>query len=175
MAVGVLPMIILMPKLNRAQVTGESELLKDAMGLALGLPVLFYLFWSAIVRGLGPIILNGLGSRTTLPGISLMLVLAVITALELNHSIFASFITTRNRVRFAPAAMVSGACILLLSLIVVIVTPFGILGRALARGLVQLLYNDWRWPRTALTELGVTWTELLRRGSSQVGGLLHAR
>lgn len=66
--------------------------------------------------------------------------------LELNHSLCATILTTKNKIPFAIPAIVSGFFIIILSLFLTKYLNLGVLGLILAQGVVQLLYNNWMWP-----------------------------
>jgi O-antigen/teichoic acid export membrane protein len=78
-----------------------------------------------------------------LPGPQLWILL-FISGLEMNHTLHATFITTKGIVPFAKAAALSAVSILISSFF--FVQWWGVLGILLARGLVQLSYNNWKWP-----------------------------
>ena len=90
----------------------------------------------------GNIFLVKLGSNTILLGPGYILMLGLIFALEVNHSVSASYLTISNNVPFVRASIVSGIMILLLC--AYSARPFGIIGLILSQGLVQLSYNNWR-------------------------------
>jgi O-antigen/teichoic acid export membrane protein len=78
-------------------------------------------------------------------------ILAVIFVLELHHGLAAAFISTGNTVPFVKAAILSGLAIVSLSLVL---TPsYGVIGLIASQGVVQILYNNWKWPVEALNEL----------------------
>jgi O-antigen/teichoic acid export membrane protein len=75
-----------------------------------------------------------------------LLLLGGIFLLELNHSLCATILTTKNKVPFAIPAIVSGLLIVVLSLLLTEYLHLSVLGLILAQGIVQLLYNNWKWP-----------------------------
>ena len=44
-------------------------------------------------------------------------------------------------------------------------TSLGLLGVVLAQGIVQLSYNNWRWPKYVLDDLDVNPLEFVRQGN----------
>lgn len=85
-----------------------------------------------------------------------LVLLLMIVLLELNHSVFALFITTNNEVPFVPAALISGTFILLLGFLAVDI--YGIWGLLIAQGIIQLLYNNWKWPWLVISQLRTSTT-----------------
>lgn len=82
----------------------------------------------------------------------LLALMAVVVLLELNHSNCAFIITTGNRVPFVLPALLSAAAIIIFSTTAAW-AGLGILGVILAQGLVQLAYNNWKWPLVVWREL----------------------
>ena len=105
----------------------------------------------ALVIFFGNIILVAIGSKTLLLGRLELVAFCVVLVLELFHSLAATFITTGNTVPFVTSSIVSGAAILLGSIVAAPV--FGVMGLIAAQGLVQALYNNWYWPLMARNEL----------------------
>ncbi|QPI41858.1 MULTISPECIES: O-unit flippase-like protein [Pectobacterium] len=95
---------------------------------------------------LGSYFLSFLKEGSHLPSKSALLLIFCFGALELNHTIAATYITTKNTVPFLYPALISGIVIVLLiyvsmrffspSMYFLIVIP----------GVIQLLYNNWKWP-----------------------------
>lgn len=105
-----------------------------------------------------PLISNG----TELLPWPLLLAMGIIQLLELNHSIAATYLTTINRVPFWAASLCSGVAILSIGFISV--GWFGIWAPVISQGIVQLAYNNWKWPLEALRDLNVNVSRVLVSG-----------
>ncbi len=75
-----------------------------------------------------------------------LLILGLIYFLEMNHSICAAIITSKNNVPFVFASLFSGGMIIMLSIILSIHFKYGVAGLIFSQGFVQLMYNNWKWP-----------------------------
>ncbi|EKN4704102.1 hypothetical protein ABF220_001785 [Yersinia ruckeri] len=75
-----------------------------------------------------------------------LFILGVIYFFEMNHTICATIITTRNHVPFLLSSLVSGGGIVILSVVFTFHYEYGVIGLILAQGGVQLMYNNWKWP-----------------------------
>lgn len=106
------------------------------------------------------------GEAMLLPAIS-FLTLGLVFALEMNHSIAATFLTTRNTIPFLWGSIISGLAILGLSLW--IVNEWQVWGLIAAQGIVQLAYNNWRWPMMVCKELESSWPDIFKAGLKQLG------
>jgi O-antigen/teichoic acid export membrane protein len=103
---------------------------------------------------LGPLVLDLIGSKTTLLPLGMVATLALIYLLELNHgALCAAFIMTENRVPFLLSAVVSGFAIVSISLLFAALTSLGVWSVVVAQGLVQLVYNNWKWPALAFSSV----------------------
>ena len=92
-----------------------------------------------------------IGSEARLIEDSMLLIIGFIILLELNHSIAVIYLTTRNEIIFAKAAVISGMATVCIGY--ALGTVYGVIGLILAQGGVQLLYNNWRWPQLMLRDL----------------------
>ena len=100
----------------------------------------------------GQPLLGMIGSKLTLLPRPTFLLLGLVMLLEANHANCAFVITTANRVPFVKAALFSGVAVAVLSTVSAW-AGFGALGAIAAQGLVQLAYNNWRWPMELWREL----------------------
>jgi O-antigen/teichoic acid export membrane protein len=94
---------------------------------------------------------DALGSRVEFLGGLSYWSLAVVMTLEVHHVIAATYITTRNEVPFVTAAVLSAVMTVALS--ATLVFYLGIPGLIIAQGIVQLAYNNWKWPIIAYKHL----------------------
>ena len=74
--------------------------------------------------------------------------------LEANHSIAGGFLLANNEVPYFKASLLSGISTITLLLILFYTLPdFGIWIMILVPGIVQLCYQNWRWPYVLLKSL----------------------
>jgi O-antigen/teichoic acid export membrane protein len=140
-----------LPKFNRLQVNNDKNTLKKLY--------IEYLFISIIIftTGLITLILFGknfltlINSSTKLISNPQILVLGLIILLELNHSIAAIYLTTKNYIPFVAAALISGSSVVVLAYITM---PYlGLWALIIAQGVVQIFYNNWKWPLVVMHDL----------------------
>nr|AKA20978.1 Wzx [Yersinia pseudotuberculosis] len=81
-----------------------------------------------------------------------LLILGLIYFLEMNHSICAAIITSKNNVPFVFASLFSGGMIIMLSIILSVHFKYGVAGLIFSQGFVQLMYNNWKWPTFVYNE-----------------------
>lgn len=75
-----------------------------------------------------------------------ILILSVVFLLDLNHNICASILTTGNKIPFVIPVIASGCLIALLGWVLSVPMHMGVIGLILAQGIVQIAYNNWKWP-----------------------------
>lgn len=103
---------------------------------------------------LGDWALNIIHSKTPFVPRDMLVVMLIINFLEQNHCIAAGFIQADNRIPFfIPSLISGGATIILLWIMLSPVCNAGIWGMILAGGLVQLAYQNWKWPSVVIKEL----------------------
>ena len=112
--------------------------------------VMLFLLLAAFPLMFGPPILTYLGSSTSLLPTQEFLVLSVIYALEVNHSVAATFIASSNHIPFVLPSILSGSLIVALS--IYFAPQYGVFAMIVIQGIVQLLYNNWKWPLDVLRE-----------------------
>ena len=151
-----------LPGINSAQSNGNRAQITSLYGDALIQAALVFVGGVSLLMFIGQPLLNTLGSRSQLLPTSQLLVLSAVILLELNHAMAGTYLTTRNHVPFVRAAVVSGAAICVLSLLSVY--WLGIWGLIAAQGLVQLAYNNWRWPILAMRDIDGSYVQLFVQG-----------
>lgn len=166
---------LLLPRMNALRVVGDRDGLRRAYCTGLLFAWIAFSVGGTLVLAAGPPILARIGSNTALVSGPWLALLFVIFLLELNHSVSATYITTGNRVPFVAAALVSGLGIVALSIALVHLTSLQVGALVLAQGLVQLAYNNWKWPYEVARELQCSLADYLRLGWTGMKELVRAR
>lgn len=148
--------------MSALQTKGHREALSVVYGRILFMSWALFLLGLFFLLAYGAPLLVLLGSKTELLPEWMLLLLGVIMLLEMNHSIAATYLTTTNHIPFVYAAIFSGIGIFLLSLITIV--PMGVFGLIATQGLVQLAYNNWKWPSNASKHLQSRTIELMLIG-----------
>jgi O-antigen/teichoic acid export membrane protein len=164
---------IRLPALTRARTTNDHVALRAMLGEVLLISwMLFAVGLILLVAAGNPLLALLAGKNALLPNLQL-LIFGTILALEMNHSIAATFLTTRNAVPFLWPSIISGIATLLLSL--ALVNSWGVWGLIAAQGLVQLAFNNWRWPWIVQQELNSSWFELFAAGAKKLRSHFETR
>ena len=153
-----------LPVFSNYQVTREYQKLTELLSFTM------IIFWALMICGcigmffFGNWLLDLIGSQTTLPSRWICLLYFLFSTLELNQSNFATIIVTSNRVPFVKPTLISGAVIFVGTFVVLKLTTWGILGVVLVQAVVQLSYNDWKWPKQVFEELNGSRLQFVKLG-----------
>jgi O-antigen/teichoic acid export membrane protein len=158
------PLFSRLPRLYELRTGGLIQEIKQCVGGVLLIAWVTFCIGSLCLLWLGPQLLLLMGSKSTLLPAGSLALLLVTGFLEMNHSLSATLLLLDNRVPFMNAAVLSGVLIVGLSSLVLSQTELGVLGALAVPFLIQLGYNNWKWPREALRSLGSNYCELVRLG-----------
>lgn len=151
-AAALLPSQIALPRMVSLRVRHEVADLRRLFIRRHVFLLLLFVTGSLFLVLFGQPLLTIIGSRIVLLSPTLLFLLAFVLLLEANHTNCAFVITTGNRVPFVAGALSSGIGVALLGGIAAS-QGFGVLGVITAQGVVQLAYNNWKWPRMLWKEL----------------------
>lgn len=128
------------------------------------------LFWITILLSgvlaiiVLPPLLSFIHSTIELPDRIICLTYLIVMALEGNHSNFATVIATSNKVPFVAAGLTAGALIAIFTYLSLCFTNLGLYGVVLVQGIVQLSYNNWKWPAYVLNDLDCDTRTFIKTG-----------
>ena len=145
MVVAQVPLQFAGPRLVHANVGGDKATVRRiTIKLTLAYVSLFIVGTVGVII-VGPTLLRLIGSRTHLLSASDLALLALVFLLEGVHVISAFVIASSNRVPFVSAALLSAAAVAIGSFLAGKL-GLGVTGIIACQGLVQLAYNNWKWP-----------------------------
>jgi O-antigen/teichoic acid export membrane protein len=131
----------------------RTAIRKEAIRISAIFVGLFLLGIAAIIIA-GPPLFAAIGSDVRLLPFELLLCLGLVMMLEGLHSVSAFVLMTGNKVPFARAAIVSALAVAA-GTVIAGWRGWGIGGIIAVQGLVQLSYNNWRWPLMVLQDTRV--------------------
>ena len=150
------------PKIVKFQVEKNNTAIKELFLKGQILLFLTYLFCGLGLILLGNWTLNFIGSKTSLISQSFIALALIISFLESNHAMAASILLTKNEVPFFKAALLSGIATIIFLYIFLDLASLGVLAIILAPGIVQLLYQNWKWPMIVYSDLKISLKDILR-------------
>lgn len=134
------------PKIAGYFVGRNKSQLKFDFELCLGAFYCIYLFLVTGIAILGPAILTIIGANAVLPTLLFMILYFVVQLLEQNHSLFATIIALNNKIPYVKPSLISGGGIVIGLFLSLKFSKIGIWSLILVPGIIQLLYNNWKWP-----------------------------
>lgn len=153
MAISNILLSIKMPEISQAVARRDSTTIRSLVFKVISFSLSIYILGFTTFFLLAEYILPSLGVELSFLSQNYLFILGLVYLLEMNHSICATIITSKNKVPFVFASLISGGAIILLSVILSMYFGYGVIGLILAQGFVQLAYNNWKWPLMVYNEL----------------------
>lgn len=145
--------VIYQPRLASLQISNNRKQLLSEAAFIMCVYNILYIIGLILLLLFGDTALFVLGSQTSLPSSSVLLLAAVIWLLDGNCWNMCQLIATKNEFPFLKSILFTAIAIVLLCYINIAWLQLGILGILLSRGIPQIIYNDWFWPLYAIKEL----------------------
>lgn len=153
------------PQLANYKVTNQREEYKELMGMAFSVHWLIMLAGCAAILLLAPWALSLINSNTALPPLRVSILIMLSAMLDSNQANFAGMILIDNKVPFVKSAIISGVLVVLFNYLLLQFTNLGLMSVVLSQFVVQLAYNNWKWPKVVLNEYNISFLSLMRLGS----------
>lgn len=166
--------LVMQPEIISLRVKKEQEQLIKKFSCGIVVYILLFVLGSVILLTFVPFLLKLIGSNTELPTLTIMAIYCLICLLERQHSTFAAFISTGNRIFWLESTIIVGALIVAGSFLVLKYTSMGLLGLILVQGVIQLCYSNWKWPYEALKELKMNYFVFLYTGARELIGMTRS-
>lgn len=151
-SVAQLPINVAIPEMVRMRVRHERAKLRQTWLTRQAFLLALFTTGLVFVAFAAEPLLSFVGSNVALLPLPLIILLGLVLLLEANHASCALVITTGNTVPFVKAALLSGIAVATLS-IAGAWAGLGVVALILAPGVVQLAYNNWKWPLLLWSEL----------------------
>ena len=141
------------PRLAQCRAERDIPALRRYYRLSVAALVTIYIIGGAAFVLLGDMVIALLRSDTTFLPTAMLCAVLVISLLEQNHVLAATFIMADNKIPFMWPSLISGAATIVLLLVMLGPIGMGLWGMILAPGIAQLAYQNWRWPSMVIREL----------------------
>jgi O-antigen/teichoic acid export membrane protein len=165
---------MLMPAMANARIHGDKKQLKELLAFTNVSAAVLFICGMITLLVLGNWLLSSIHSKTLLPSVGILLLMAVVFWLDSQIFIATQYIMTGNRVPHLRAVVATG---LFISLGVFVAGYFG--GDLVAMLWVQagllVAYNAWKWPKEACDEVGLTLAGHLPNAMNGARNLLMRR
>ncbi|PAM94255.1 hypothetical protein B4N84_14400 [Flavobacterium sp. IR1] len=111
---------------------------------------------SFIIILFGSKIFTLINSNTELVSNNVLLAMSFSSIIGLNSGISGTVISTKNEIPFMKPSIYSGIATILLLFVFFKFTDLGLIGMALAPGIIDLCYQGWKWPYEVIKEFKIT-------------------
>lgn len=148
------------PYIANYRVSDKVFMIKELYVKGVFYLIMSYVFFGLLIMYIVPYFLNIIRSNTELMPIGISLCLLIVSFLETNHSIAGNILLTKNEVPFFKASIISGLSTIVLLYILLKFTNLGLLSMILAPGIVQIVYQNWKWPVEVIKDLNLTLADL---------------
>lgn len=142
-----------LPRLNAEQALGNKKTIVDIVVKSLSIANGIYILSAIFLILFGNYFLSFFTKHTQLLETYLLILYLITAMFEMNYSICASYLTTKNKVVFLKSMLISGVSIFLLSLCSSAIFKCGVLGVIASQLFVQMAYNNWKWPLEVYRDL----------------------
>lgn len=141
------------PRLAQCRAERDIPALRRYYWLSVAALVTIYVVGGVAFVLLGDVAIALLRSETSFLPTAMLCAVLVISLLEQNHVLAATFIMADNKIPFMWPSLISGAATIVLLLVMLGPIGMGLWGMILAPGIAQLAYQNWRWPSMVIREL----------------------
>jgi len=155
------------PRFTMYRVKNKINLLLCDFAFSMIFFYFIYFLGGLFIIKFGPYLLTLLKSNVQFPEIEIVLIFAIISLLEANHSNFATLILTENKVPFVKSTIFLGIAIIIGNIVSIKYSNLGILGLILVQGIVQASYANWKWPKVILNFFGISFWQFLLVGFNE--------
>nr|AXL05073.1 O antigen flippase [Aeromonas hydrophila] len=143
-----------LPLMNSAQIRNDQQSIRIAFKCSIGIAWVLFFLYAVFVSTFGVYIVDVLFDTATLLPRPMLIIFSMAAFLEMNHSLCTAYLTTRNQIIFMKPMLITGVFIFISSLAFGYI--FGLWGVILSQFVLQLIYNNWKWPLLAFRELGLS-------------------
>lgn len=157
-----------LPKIAQLRVEQNNPAIKEIYLKGQIVMMFTYVTLGLALLFLGEWALRFIGSQTGLLPQLLIFVSLIVSFLETNHSIAGTILLSKNEVPFFIASLISGGTTVLLMLILFQYTNFNLWAMITAPGIVQALYQNWKWPAMVISELKISQGDILKTFGSKI-------
>jgi len=150
-----------LPQIANLRVEGNYERIKVIYIKGVLIANTIFMLAALTIILFGTPLLHLIKSNTSLNQ-QVLTIVAISSLIGLNSGISGSVISTKNHIPFVKPSLISGIATVLLLFIFFKFTNLGLVGMALAPGLIDLCYQGWKWPMVVIKELNLKFSDFAK-------------
>lgn len=144
------------PKITHLRIERNTEAIKGIYLRGIVVSNLLFIVGALLFVFIGPLALEFIGSKTSFVSMEVLTIMAISCLIGLNAGISGAVIATKNVIPFMMPSIYSGIATVVLLMFFFKITNLGLLGLALAPGIIDLCYQGWKWPYEVCKDLNIT-------------------
>lgn len=141
-----------LPQFGAYRLKNEKNKIKTTLKRAVLINYVIVFSSFLVVLFAGDFVLRVLNSNVELLPTPFLLLMMVYIFLYNNHSLFATFIATKNVLPHYKAFFISALLVLMFQVVLLYIKPT-LWSLLLPVLIIQLMYNNWKWPKCAIEDL----------------------
>lgn len=161
-----------LPQIAKLRVDKKTSQIKEIYIKGIIISNVVFIAGATGIICLGQLTLTFLDSNTNLVSLKVMIAMAFSSLIGLNAGISGAVISTRNEIPFMKPSLYSGLATVILLLLIFKFTNLGLLGMALAPGIVDLCYQGWKWPLVVIKEFNIKPKDVVQTGRNMASQIL---
>lgn len=160
--------VTMQPNFCAYHLTNNKERLSKEFSMGIIILWCIYILGVIGVAFVIPPCLRLIGSNSVLPQTYLVVFFGIEALLHDNHAQCGTYISTKNKVPFVIPSLITGFFVIVFTLVFLKYFSLGILGIILARFIVEIAYNHWKWPVWVLNDLELNTLNFIRNGFEEI-------
>ncbi|QLY60534.1 hypothetical protein HV211_08585 [Citrobacter freundii] len=137
---------IKIPQLSQLVLKNQRNEIRSLIIKIIIYSAVFYFLGVTMFAFFSDLIIKLTGAKVGFLETKYIILLGFVFLFDLNHNICASILTAGNKIPFVVPVIISGMLIAILGWMLAVPLNMGVIGLIAAQGVVQLSYNNWRWP-----------------------------
>lgn len=161
------------PQITELRISGDEaeEQFIKAISLSAAIYWILYCLELIIILLAGLPVISLLKPSAAIPA-GMLAFMGFYLFLENNHALFAGLIEMSNTIPYVPASIISAVVIVIGELLAAKYTKWGIYGLMMVQCIVQLCYNNWKWPSVIFKQFGLNPLSILKIGIGEGIGII---
>jgi O-antigen/teichoic acid export membrane protein len=150
-----------LPQIANLRIVGNYERIKVIYIKGVMMANGIFILAALTVILFGPFLLHVIKSNTNF-NTNVLIIVAISSLIGLNSGIAGAVISTKNHIPFVKPSLLSGIGTVLLLFVFFKFTNLGLIGMALAPGIIDLCYQGWKWPLVVIQELELKFSDFVK-------------
>ncbi|KIO68305.1 hypothetical protein B4065_1654 [Caldibacillus thermoamylovorans] len=159
------------PSMQEAYIKNNKDKSKRLMATAMLLYTILFMIGSILISTIGVYLLELIKPTSNISSLFTLIMCIYIFLLQ-HHQLYASYISNTNRLPYVRAFILSGIATIIIEYLLLKYTNIGVWSLLIGPIIVQLCYNNWKWPKFVLRLLDTDILEMAKIGMFELHRLI---